>query len=230
MTPLVLLPGLMCDAQLFAPQIAAFSASRMVCAAPVGGPDDVAGIAANILEWAPRRFALAGLSMGGIVAMEIMRQAADRVERLALLDTNPLAEAEDVAQRRNGQIERVRAGRLAEVMRDEMKPHYLADGPDKRRILQICMDMAENLGADQFASQSRALQTRPDQCGTLRRITVPTLILCGAKDGLCPVSRHALMHDLIPGSRLEIVADAGHLPTLEQPRRTTELLAGWLAM
>jgi pimeloyl-ACP methyl ester carboxylesterase len=118
----------MCDARLFGPQIAAFSGLRPVHLATIAGADRVEALAAALLRAAPLRFALAGLSMGGIVAMEALRQAPDRVERIALLDTNPLAETPEVAARREPQIARARAGRLAEVVRDELAPLYLAAG------------------------------------------------------------------------------------------------------
>ena len=228
MTPVVLLPGMMCDARLFRPQIAALSGTRTLLLAPIIARDSVAALAADVLAAAPPVFALAGLSMGGIVAMEVLRQAPHRVERIALLDTNPLAETEAVKARRGPQIEAVRAGRLAEIMRDEMKPNYLADGPGKAAILDLCMDMALDLGPAVFARQSRALMTRPDQTGTLRRARVPTLALCGRADTLCPVERHALIAGLVPGAVLEIIDGAGHLPTLEQPDVTNAALARWL--
>ncbi|GIT89784.1 alpha/beta hydrolase fold protein [Jannaschia sp. AI_61] len=228
MIPLVLLPGMMCDARLFAPQLAAIH-DRAVMVAPIGGAETVQALAAEVLRVAPPRFALAGLSMGGIVAMEIMAQAADRVAGLALMDTNPKSEAEAVAQRRAPQIAAVQDGGLRRVMRDEMKPNYLADGPNVGAILDTCMAMAEALGPEVFVRQSRALMVRPDQQQVLRDVRVPSLVLCGADDGLCPVFRHEGMHGLIPGSDLVIVPDAGHLPTLEQPEATTEALRQWLA-
>lgn len=227
MTPLVLLPGMMCDGRLFGPQIAAFGA-RALHLAPMTGADNVQALAAQILAHAPPRFALAGVSMGGIVAMEVVAQAPDRVERLALLDTNPRAELPEVQARRTPQIARVMAGGLDSVMRDEMKPNYLTDGPGRAVILDLCMDMALTLGPQVFADQSRALRDRPDQQATLRGVKVPTLILCGRGDVLCPVERHELMHSLISRSTLHIVENAGHLPTLEQPTETTAALARWL--
>lgn len=227
MTPLVLLPGMMCDARLFGPQIAAFGARSLHFPSLIGA-DTVQGLAVQTLAQAPPRFALAGLSMGGIVAMEIIAQAPDRVTHLALLDTNPLAEAAEVKARRAPQIAAVQAGGLDRVMRDEMKPNYLTHGPNRAVILDLCMDMALALGAEAFVTQSLALRDRPDQQETLRRVTVPTLILCGRHDALCPVARHALMHSLIPHSTLHIVEKAGHLPTLEQPKQTTAALTRWL--
>lgn len=228
MTPLVLIPGMMCDARLYAPQIAALSGRRSLVLAPITAHDTVAALAADILAEAPPRFALAGLSMGGIVAMEILRQAPDRVERLALLDTNPLAEAPEIRVRRAPQIARALAGGLDAVMRDEMKPNYLACGPGQGAVLDLCMAMALDLGPEVFARQSRALASRPDQQETLRAFRGPALIATGAQDRLCPRDRHDLMHDLVPGSRLVVIEEAGHLPTLEQPQATTAALIRWL--
>ncbi|MBO0906119.1 alpha/beta fold hydrolase [Jiella sonneratiae] len=226
--PLVLIPGMMCDARLFGPQIAAFSAERATHVAAILAKDTVEAMAADLLVGAPARFALAGLSMGGIVAMEVLRQAPERVERIALLDTNPLAEAANVRDGREPQIEKARQGGLEAVMREAMLPRYVADPVAGAGILDLCLQMALALGPAVFERQSRALQTRPDQTGTLRAAKLPTLILCGENDALCPVDRHRLMHDLMPGSRLEILPATGHLPTLERPETTTKILREWL--
>ncbi len=226
--PLVLLPGMMCDGRLFAPQIAAFSHEHPVMVAPLTSADTMTALAATVLAAAPPRFALAGLSMGGIVAMEMMRHAPDRITRLALLDTNPLADPPENAALREAQVDRAVKGGLRAVMRDEMKPNYLTDGPDREAILDLCMEMADALGPKVFARQSNAIQHRPDQCETLRTVSVPTLVLCGEDDRLCPISRHELMHDLIEGSHLAVIPGAGHLPTLEQPDYTNRTLNEWL--
>lgn len=225
--PLVLLPGMMCDARLFSPQIAAFGADRDVIV-PELTASSIEGMAENVLAAAPDRFALAGLSMGGIVAMEIATRAPGRVARLALLDTNPLAEVPERQAARGPQIERVRAGGLRAVMRDDMKPNYLVNGPGKDTILSLCMDMAMALGPTVFEAQSIALRDRADYSDRLRRLSMPTLVLCGRHDALCPVSRHELLCELIPDAQLTIIEGAGHLPTLEQPDHTNAALARWL--
>lgn len=227
--PLLFLPGMMCDARLFAPQIAAQSATRAVMVAPLTGADTMGALAAGVLAQAPPRFALAGLSMGEIVAMEMICQAPERITRLALLDTNPLPDPPEKAPLRHDQVDRVRAGGLRAIMREEMKPNYLSDGPRTGAILDLCMAMAEALGPEVFARQSRAIETRPDQTETLRRVAVPALVLCGKADQLCPPARHRYMADLIPGATLYIIPGAGHLPTLEQPDLTGGALATWLA-
>ncbi|WP_254899034.1 alpha/beta fold hydrolase [Thalassococcus arenae] len=218
----------MCDARLFGPQIADLSRQYPVMAAPITGGDRIEEIASGLLDALPKRFALAGLSMGGIVAMEIVRRAPDRVTRLALMDTNPLAETPQQAAARDPQIVRAKAGRLDEVMAQELKPNYLAPGPYRSEILALVMDMARGLGPDVFARQSRALQRRRDQQGTLRKIRVPTLVLCGEHDALCPVKRHVFMAELIPHAELVVIEGAGHLPTLEAPDATTDALRVWL--
>ncbi len=227
--PLLLLPGMMCDERLFMPQVAAFAAEREVLHGDITRAPDMKSLAAQVLATAPDRFALAGLSMGGIVAMEVVRQAPERVTRLALLDTNPRAELPEVKLRRGPQIEAARAGGLERIMREELKPNYLTEGPRYAEILDLCMSMALDLGAEVFERQSIALRDRPDQQETLKGVAVPTLILCGRHDALCPVERHDLMHSLIDGSHLIIVEDAGHMPTLEQPQDVTDAMAAWLA-
>jgi pimeloyl-ACP methyl ester carboxylesterase len=228
MTPLLMLPGMMCDARLFSPQIKTLSGERQVTVGDLSKHSTVSELAAEILRQAPQEFDLAGLSMGGIVAMEICAQAPHRVSKLALMDTNPKPEQDEVKQKRAAQMKRVSAGNLRQVIRDDMKPNYLADLPGKQSVLDICMDMALSLGPEVFERQSKALRDRPDQQQTLRNLDIPVLILCGAEDRLCPIERHELMHDLIPGSQLVVIKKAGHMPTLEQPEKTTESLKSWL--
>ncbi len=227
MTPLVLIPGMMCDARMWG-GIDADLGVPVIHHIPTSA-DSMPALAAHFLSDAPPTFALAGLSMGGILAMEILRQAPDRVTRLALLDTNPRAETATAQARRAPQIARVLAGELDDVMRREMKPNYLCPGPNQPAILDLCMDMALSLGPQVFARQSRALRDRPDQQATLAAFKRPALVLMGAEDKLCPLDRHQLMHHLIPQSRLHIIANAAHLPPLEQPEATLRALRDWLA-
>lgn len=229
MTPLVLVPGMMCDERLFGPQVESLGRERPVTVARIDRQGDVEAMAASVLAQAPERFALAGLSLGGIVAMSVMALAPGRVERLALLDTNPLAETPEVAARRAPQIAAVREGCLAQVMAGQMIPHYFADEVMDEAIAALCLDMALGLGPDVFVRQSIALEQRPDRCDILARVTVPTLVLSGEHDRLCPLDRHHLIHSLVRPSRLVVVAGAGHLPSLQRPAETTEALRTWLA-
>jgi pimeloyl-ACP methyl ester carboxylesterase len=224
MTPLVLIPGMMCDARMWGGLL-----PHAWHYLPKGA-DTVQALAADLLQHAPPTFALAGLSMGGIIAMEVLRQAPDRVTRLALLDTNPCAETPAVQALRAPQIARALAGDLAGVLRCDMKPNYLCPGPNRAALLDLCMDMALTLGPEVFAAQSRALRDRPDQTATLAAYRGPALVLMGAADQLCPRARHDLMHALMPQSRLAIIEGAGHLPTLEQPDATGAELRRWLAL
>ena len=227
--PLVFLPGMMCDIRLFEHQLNELAADRSVIFATITQGTTIAEIATSVLRDAPAKFALAGLSMGGIVAMEILRLAPERLTKLALMDTNPLAETSKVAAGREPQIIKAKTGKMLEVIRDEMKPNYLAPGAKRLEVLNLVMDMALKLGPDVFIRQSRALQKRVDQQATLRRAKLNTLVLCGEFDSLCPPKRHELMSQLVPNARLEVIEGAGHLPTLEQPLATTKALRTWLA-
>lgn len=227
--PLVLLPGMMCDARLFGPQIAELSSEYAVTIAPITQGDRIEEIASRLLDVLPARFALAGLSMGGIVAMEILRRAPGRVSRIALMDTNPLAETPQSAAAYEPMIVGARAGRLEQVLQEFWRPEYLSPGPQRVEILSLIKDMGLYLGPDIFVRQARALQKRADQQGTLRKCKVPTMILCGEHDGLTPVRRHTFMAELIPSAELRIIKGAGHLPTLEQPAATTAAIREWLA-
>ncbi|MEM8978844.1 MAG: alpha/beta fold hydrolase [Pseudomonadota bacterium] len=227
--PIVFLPGLMCDARLFGPQIEALSGQHTVSVGCLTQAQSIEEMARTVLDDAPAHFSLLGLSMGGIVAMEVVRIAPERVRRLALLDTNPKAEHPKVAEGREPQIAAALAGQLEAVMREEMKPNYLAEGPNRAQVLDLVMVMALDLGADVFERQSRALQKRPDQQETLKAVALPTLVLCGKEDALCPVHRHELMADLIPDAELVVLDGAGHLPTLETPEATNQALKYWMA-
>lgn len=226
MIPLLLIPGMMCDERMWGAIPEALAPRPVRHALPVHGAT-IRQMAETILADAPPRFALAGLSMGGIVAMEMLEQAPERVERFALIDTNPLAEQAEIRARRASQIDRVTAGDLKGIMREEMKPNYLAD-PTDTSTLDLCMDMAISLGPAVFGRQSLALRDRADRTRTLARYAGPTLILMGEHDRLCPRDRHALMHSLMPQSRFVIISDAGHLPPLEQPQATIAALRQWL--
>ena len=223
-----MVPGMMCDERIFSPQIEALSQNLEVTIADISNFSSVRELASDVLKKAPKKFSLLGHSMGGIVAMEIYSQAPDRIEKLILMDTNPKAELDEVKLKREPQIREVNKGKLLEVMRDEMKPNYLAESENKRSVLNVCMDMALTLGPDVFINQSRALQSRLDQQNTIQSIKIPVLIMCGSEDKLCPVERHEMMHNMISDSDLKIINNAGHMPTLEQPRETTEVLKEWL--
>ena len=223
-----MVPGMMCDERIFSPQIEELSKNLEVTIADISSFSSVRELASDVLTKAPKKFSLLGHSMGGIVAMEIYSQEPNRIEKLILMDTNPKAELDEVKLKREPQIKDVREGKLLEVMRDEMKPNYLAESENKSSVLDVCMDMALSLGPDVFINQSRALQKRADQLNTIQSINIPVLIMCGSEDKLCTVERHEMMHNMISDSDLKIINNAGHMPTLEQPGETTEVLKEWL--
>lgn len=227
--PLVLLPGLMSDARLFQPQVTALSRHRAVTVAPVTCGERIEEIASGLLDQLPHRFALAGHGLGGVVALETVRRAPDRVTRICLMATNAQADTPSEAADREEWIVGAQAGRLEEVFREVIGSDTLAPGPQRIPILNDALRMALDLGPDLFVRQMRALQRRPDQQGALLRITGPALIICGAHDTLTPVKKHSFMADLIPEADLCVIEDAGHLPSLEAPERVTEALERWLS-
>ncbi|MFY2824691.1 alpha/beta fold hydrolase [Ruegeria sp. MALMAid1280] len=226
--PLVLLPEMMCDARIFEPQINCLSRQRAVMVAPVSLGERIEEIASVLLDQLPHRFALGGLGMGGVVALELIRRAPDRVSRLCLMATDAQADTPQLAVAREEHLVGAKAGRLEDVMRRIIGSDTLAPGPKRIPILNGLIEMALDLGPAVFERQIRALQRRPDQQGELRRIRVPTLVLCGAHDTLIPQRKHAFMADMIPGAELKVVDGAGHLPTLEAPRFVNDALTEWL--
>lgn len=227
--PIVFLPTIMSDARLFGPLIADLSRDQAVMTAPITFGERIEEIASGLLDVLPKRFALAGHGMGGMVALEVIRRAPDRVSRLALMDTTPLADTSQQAAARDPLIIRARTNKLAEVMEQELRLSDLAHGAQRSEITALVTDMALGLGADCYVRQARAMQRRRDQQTTLRKIAVPTLVLCGAHDTVWPVKRHAFMAELIHGARLCILDHAGHLPTLEQPEAVVAQLRDWMA-
>ena len=216
----LLLPGLMCDGRLWAPQIEALTQRTIV--GDTTRADNFADMARDVLADAPQRFAMAGLSMGGILALEIWRQAPQRVSHIALLDTNAQADPPDRRSRRMQQIEDALSGRLRELAIETLKPVYLAESHrDDDELLGTILDMAMDLGPEVFERQSLALKNRVDSVETLDTIDCPALVLCGREDALCPVSFHELMASRIPDAKLVVVDDCGHLATLEQPAVVT---------
>lgn len=228
--PLVFLPGMMCDARVFGPQIADLSTDIGVMVAPVGGGERIEEIASSLLDMLPQRVALAGLGLGGVVALELLRRAPDRVTRIALIGTHPLAETPVVSAAREPEIVKVRAGQLGAVMAARLEQAGLAEGVQKEIVTTLALDMARRQGAEVFVRQSRALQRCKDQQATLRQCKLPALVLCGAQDRLAPPKRHESMAELLPNADLVVLESAGHLPTLEQPDSVTAALREWLGL
>ena len=221
----------MCDHRLFAPQIETLNKFAPVKVVDLSRAATIAGMAESAFEQSNgKHLAVAGLSMGGIVAMEMVRQDSARVERLALLDTNHLPDDSNRIAQRKGQIERVRGGMLAEVMVNELKPHYVARvNMGDAQLHDTFYAMAMDLGPDVFERQVTALMTRNGAEDVLRIYSGRTLVLCGQEDLPCPPERHRQMAALLDDAMLEIVPDAGHVTSLENPARVNAALARWLS-
>lgn len=227
---LLLLPGMLCDERLFAPQIEALSETCNIEVANIKTADTMEQLAQNILDTtAFDRFAVAGLSMGGIVAMALLRLAPERITKLALLNTNPLAEKPERQAQRQIEIDAIKAGQLQGMVTEVLKPIYLAKANrDNIAIKSTVYQMAVDTGKQGFINQSLALRDRPDSTETLRKFRGKTLILVGAEDTLCPPERHKFMASLMPQAVLKIIPDAGHLSTLEQPTIVSDAFKEWL--
>ncbi len=227
--PLVMIPGFMADARLFLPQIVQLGMDRAIHIALATSSDTVEQMAQTILADLPERFAILGHGLGGDVALEIIRRVPDRVTRIALLATDPLAEAPQTAAARETRIVAARAGRLLEAMAEEIPPTALADSEWRNDIIGLIRDMAINLGEGVFIRQSRALQRRPDQQKTMRRVKLPALVIAGDLDTLVPMRRSEFTANLMPFGKLAVIEGAGHLATLEQPEAVNAALAAFLA-
>ena len=222
---LLLLPGLICDARLWRDVIGGLDASSVV--ADLTQDDSIAAMAARTLAGAPARFALAGLSMGGYVAFEIMRQAPERVTHLALLDTS--ARADDAARketRRKG-IEMVGQGKFIGVSRGLLgsliAPQHMGT-PVAREV----QDMSEREGQAAYLRQQVAIMNRVDSRPTLATIKVPTLVGVGELDKMTPPELAEEMAAGIAGAELVRFPDSAHLPTMENPDAVVAAMRGWL--
>lgn len=225
--PILLLPGLLCDARLWRDQVAALAPRASAVVADLTLDNRVEAMAARAIAAIDGPFALAGLSMGGYVALEVMRQAPDRVTRLALFDTGARADTDEQKRRRRGLISLSRSGQFRGVT-PRLLPQLIhpsrLDGPLATEV----MEMAERVGKDAFLRQQEAIMNRPDSRPDLSRIAVPTLVGVGEDDALTPPPLAAEMAALIPGARLRHFVHAGHLPTMETPDAVSAALAAWL--
>jgi pimeloyl-ACP methyl ester carboxylesterase len=227
--PLVLVPGLLCSARLYAPQLLALWPLGSVTIADHRRDDSVEAVARRILDAAPPRFALAGLSYGGYIAFAIMRAAPDRVAKLALLDTQARPDSEEAKAGRRKLMAMAEEGKLNDVV-DMLTPRFLsAAHATDEALKQSVRDMARETGVDAFLKQQRAIMGRPDSRPLLVSIKCPTLVLVGDSDALTPPDLSREMAEAIPGARLAVVPECGHLSTIEQPDAVNAALAEWLA-
>lgn len=226
--PLVLLPGTMCDARVWATQITVLSYERPVTVAPVWNGERIEEIASELLSALPAKFALAGHGLGGVIALEMLRRAPQRIIRLALVGTNPLADTPQEAANREPRIVGAKSGRFDQLLETDFLARRLAQGPNKAAASADMTEMAYALGPEVMVRQERAMQRRRDQQGTLRRITQPTLVLAGSLDQVVPLKRQEFLAELIPYAKLRTLEGVGHMPMLEDPEGTTEAIHEWM--
>ncbi|WP_208976063.1 alpha/beta fold hydrolase [Pseudovibrio exalbescens] len=225
--PLVFIPGLAATNALFAPQIVAFMDQPLMIADTCNA-DTITGIAEQLLAQAPETFALAGLSMGGYVAMEVARLAPKRVTRLALMSTNARTDSPEQSENRHKQIRIAQDGGYDKIV-PGLYPNWVhPHRHDDSELKQTVIDMAQEVGAEAFIRQQTAMLTRIDQRENLKAVNCPALVLIGDSDQITPMERAEEMHAALPNSELVTVPECGHLATLEQPRATISALQAWM--
>jgi pimeloyl-ACP methyl ester carboxylesterase len=227
-TPLLLLPGLLCDERLWRDQIAGLDDIATPMVADLTQDSSVAAMAGRALEAAPDRFALVGLSMGGYVAFEVLRQAPDRVLRLALFDTSARPDTEEQSRQRRGLMSLTRSGQFRGVT-PRLLPRLLHPQHQGTPLAQEVMDMAARIGKEAFLRQQAAILGRPDSRPDLPGIHIPTLVGVGEGDLLTPPALAREIAEGIPGAHLHTIPGCAHLPSMEAPETVTALLRDWLA-
>ncbi len=225
---LLLAPGLLCTRALWSHQIEHLSDVAEIYLVDTTKDSSLPEMAKRALSEAPNQFAFVGLSMGGYLAFEIMRQAPERLTRLALLDTTAEADSEEKIMFRKKMIQLARGGKFVEAVQYHIPLFLHPDKIEQKSWQDRILKMAEVIGPFVYEQQLTAIMNRPDSRGTLATIPVPTTIICGRQDALTPVSTHEEMANSIPGSELHIVEDCGHLSSLEQSSAVTNLLRNWL--
>lgn len=225
---LVLLPGLLNDSRLWQPQIDALADSANCIVGDLNTSNSIAGMAQAVLAQLPvGKFALAGLSMGGYVALEIMRQAPERVTALALLDTNARADSLEATEGRKKLIQLAETDFdlvLDTLLSKQLHPAHLRN----QQLMASIKAMGNTLGASIFLAQQQAIMGRIDSRASLATIQCPTLILCGREDVITPVAMHQEMQTAIANSKLVVVETCGHLSALEQPAAVVTAMREWL--
>ena len=226
---LVLLPGLLCNERLWKPQVEALSDIADIVIADMTRDESMSGMASRALEAAPETFALAGLSMGGYVALEIMRAAPERVTRLALLDTGARADTPEQTTRRRDLIGLADRGEFKAVSPRLLPLFIHEDRLGDTRLVDDITRMADSVGKGAFLRQQKAIMGRPDSRPGLSDIGCPTMVVCGRQDVLTPIELSQEIASLIPGADLVLIDDCGHLSTMERPEAVNAALREWLS-
>ena len=229
-TPLVLLPGLLCDAALWEPQLSGLADIADCFVADLTEPGTMQDMAASVLRDSPwKEFALAGLSMGGYVAQEIVRQAPQRVKKLALLDTRSRGELPEETERRRALMQLAQSGRNFTPVTTRMLPLMLHESRVRdAALVKIIREMAERTGIEAYLRQQEAIIARPDYRSMLPSVACPTLVLCGREDKLTPLHNSEEMAAAIPDAKLVVVEECGHMSTLERPEAVNAAMREWL--
>ena len=226
--PILLVPGLVSSPRIYAPVVPPLWRCGPVTVANHLRDDSMGAIARRILAEAPPRFALAGHSMGGYIAFEIVRQAPERIAKLALINTQARPDPPEATTRRRGQIARAQAGEYHAIL-DELFAGFVHPSRQGEAALrQLVHDMGDDIGVEAFVRQQTAIMGRADSRPTLAWITCPTLVLTGDEDNTIPNKLSVEMAEGIPGAKLTILTSCGHLPQVEQPRATADALVEWL--
>jgi pimeloyl-ACP methyl ester carboxylesterase len=226
--PIILIPGLLASPRLYAEQIPELWRLGPLTVATHTRDDSMGGIARRVLASAPARFALAGLSMGGYICFEILRQAPERVAKLVLLDTSARADSPEQSEQRRAQIEMALSGRLDEVAETLFPRLVHARRWGDEALRRTWRAMVQEVGAEGFINQQRAIIGRPDSRPGLAAIRCPTLVIVGDSDIPTPPERAQEIANGIPGARLSVIRDSGHLATLEQPVAVTASMVEFL--
>jgi pimeloyl-ACP methyl ester carboxylesterase len=226
--PIVFVPGLLCTGRIYDHQIAHLGDRHPILLANHWSAPTMKEIAAQILSVAPERFALVGTSMGGYVAFEILRQAPERVAKLALLSTKAAADTDEQIAGRRKMVAHVRANGVRSGVK-ALWPKLVHEArQEDHPLMSVFFDMAEQLGTDAFARQIEAIIGRPDSKPLLAKISVPTLVVAGAEDTLIPPENSKEIAAGIPSARLELVPHCGHMGMIERPETYTRLLQVFL--
>jgi len=221
---------LLCDAALWEPQLSDLADIADFFVVDLTEHETMKDIAASVLRDSPwEEFALAGLSMGGYVAQEIMRLAPQRVTKLALLDTRSRSELPEETERRKALMKLAQSGRSFTPVTNRMLPLLLHESRVKdASLVKVIREMAERTGIEAYFRQQNAIIARPDYRPMLSSIKCPTLILCGRQDRLTPLENSEQMAAAIPGAKLVVVEECGHMSTLEQPEAVNAAMREWL--
>ena len=225
---LLLLPGMLCDERLFDHQIENLSDVTETSVGDITQVSSISGAARSVLEKAPGSFALVGLSLGGIVAFEILRQAPERVEGLALLGTNSRPPNEQQLESWDEFEQMTNDGRFEQVVKEYLLPVYF--NREDPALEESAVQMASNVGEKTFLRQLWIQRDRPDSRGDLPDIKCPTLVAGGRQDALCSVGMQEEIASGIPDANLVIVENSGHLSSMEQPQAVTAILRYWLQL